>query len=160
MTYSFEIWVKYSAHWKQITPFALITVCNIYIYIYIYIHIYMCLWKSTGALSGWMRYTGYHLSGRARKHGHGVPTVEDCWGVCLQETAFKCLSVAYVDGSQSCSLYDTRAMLASQDWTISPQTTYYEYCVDGEWRLILLFSSSLCVFVHTSYCIDVPCVRS
>ena len=35
MTYSFEIWVKYSAHWKQITPFALITVCNIYIYTYI-----------------------------------------------------------------------------------------------------------------------------
>ena len=84
-----------------------------------------------------MRYTGYHLSGQAPRNEHGVLTVEDCWEACLQETSFTCLSVAYADGSQLCSLYDKRALSALNDWTSSPQFTYYEYCDNGELCLII-----------------------
>ena len=80
-----------------------------------------------------MRYKGYHLTGHTRKEELAMPTVEACWEACLQETSFSCLSVAYADaGSQSCLLYDEKALSVYRNWTSSPDFTYYEYCVDGE----------------------------
>ena len=85
-----------------------------------------------GALSSWMRYTGYYLSGHTRKEEVAVPTVEDCWEACLRETGFKCLSVAYAAvGSRSCRLYDKRALSVYNDWTRSTEFSYYEYCANG-----------------------------
>ena len=86
----------------------------------------------TGALSGWMRYTGYYLPSHTRKEELGVPTVDACWEVCLQENSFSCLSAAYsTTGSQSCRLYDKRALSVYGDWTVSTEFTYYEYCANG-----------------------------
>ena len=79
-----------------------------------------------------MRYTGYYLAGHTSKEVVGVQTVEDCWGVCLQETGFKCLSVAYAAVSnRSCRLYDKKALSVYRDWTRSAEFSYYEYCVNG-----------------------------
>ena len=79
-----------------------------------------------------MRYKGYHLAGHMQKEEPDMQTVEDCWEGCLQETSFSCLSVAYADaGSQSCVLYDKKALSVYRDWTSSSEFTYYEYCVDG-----------------------------
>ena len=85
-----------------------------------------------------MRYTGYYLSDNVRKQEHAITTVEDCWEACLQETSFRCLALAYTDtGSQSCLLYDNRALSVYENWTYSSDFTYYEYCVNGEWDIVI-----------------------
>ena len=91
-----------------------------------------------GALSGWMRYKGYDLAGHTQKEEPAMATVEDCWGACLQGTGFSCMSVAYAEaGSQSCLLYDKKALSVYRDWTSFPDFTYYEYCVGGEWYILM-----------------------
>ena len=90
----------------------------------------------SGVLSGWMRYTGYHLDGQTRKEEFAVPTVQVCWKACLLETNFGCFSVAYSGvGSRSCRLYDKKTLSAHAQlsWRTSPEFTYYEYCVNGWW---------------------------
>ena len=83
-------------------------------------------------MSGWMRYEGYFLEGHTRKEIPAVPSVRDCWAVCLREMNFTCLSVAYSDrGNLSCMLYDTNALSVYDNWTSTPEFTYYEYCVNG-----------------------------
>ena len=48
------------------------------------------------------------------------------------------MSVAYAEArSQSCLLYDKKALSVYRDWTSSPDFTYYEYCVDGEWYILM-----------------------
>ena len=90
------------------------------------------------ALSGWMRYKGYDLAGNTRKEEPAVATVEDCWEACLQETGFSCMSVAYAEAvSQPCLLYEKKGLSVYRDWTSSSDFTYYEYCIDGGWHVLM-----------------------
>ena len=107
-----------------------------------------------------MRYIGYYLSGHARKVEHGVMTDEDCWKDCLQETSFNCLSVAYAATSQSCELYDKKALMVYMDWTNSSEFTYYEYCVNGELQVlvILIFLFYLRSEIHIASLYSILCI--
>ena len=78
-----------------------------------------------------MSYTGNYLAGHTHKEEAGVQTVEDCWEACLQETGFKCLSVAYAVSRESCRLYDKKGLSVNNDWARSAEFSYYEYCVNG-----------------------------
>ena len=94
-----------------------------------------------GMLSGWMRYPGYYLAGHTRRQEFSMATVDTCWEACLQETSFSCLAVAYSGvESQTCRLYDKRALSVLGDWTSSAEFTYYEYCADGGWHNCLCSS--------------------
>ena len=96
---------------------------------------YCTFLRIVGALSSWMREHGYYLARHTRKEKLPVPTVEDCWKACLQETEFECLSIAYAAVSnQTCRLYDKKALSVYRDWTNSDEFSYYEYCANGGWH--------------------------
>ena len=79
-----------------------------------------------------MRYDEFFLSGHTRKELPSVQSKEDCWGLCLMESTFECLAVAYAArGNRSCLLYDVRALVVYTDWTRSEDFIYFEFCVNG-----------------------------
>ena len=102
--------------------------------------------RFVGALSSWMGRTGYYLAGHTRKEKVAVPTVEDCWETCMQETDFKCLSVAYAAvGNRSCRLYDKKALSVYRDWTRSAELSYYEFCVNGGFHNLMHSYFATCI---------------